>query len=107
MQRHHVALAPTGYGELTFRHAEAWIAGVAVISQNLDHAETMFPFRDGENVIYCRPDLDDMLAKLAEAQRDRSGTRRIADNGRKTWASWIAPLDDLLWRGVTQHLVGP
>jgi hypothetical protein len=51
-----LAVAPTGHGELTYRHGEALMRGAALVCQDLGHVEMMFLFRDRENVAFCRPD---------------------------------------------------
>lgn len=45
----------TGYGEICFRMAEAWMAGRVLVCQDLSHAQTGFPLEAGRNVVYCRP----------------------------------------------------
>jgi hypothetical protein len=47
-------LARTGYGELTFRHAEAWLSGRVLVCANTSHAQTMFPSRTAETSCSAR-----------------------------------------------------
>ena len=104
MHRHKIVVAPTGIGELTFRHAEAWRTGAALVSQDLNHVETMFPLREGENVVYCRPDLSD-LGEVARGLLSDDGTReRIAAAGRQDYRAWTASWRRLLIDGLERHL---
>jgi hypothetical protein len=86
MQRHQCALAVAGYGEVTHRHAEALSLGVPLVSQDLSGIETGFPFRGGENVMYCQPDLIDLVATVRDAQTAEGvaiGAQGLAD-----WRNW-------------------
>jgi hypothetical protein len=99
-----VAVAPTGYGELTYPHGEALMTGAALVCQDLSHVEMMFPFADRENVAFCRPDLSDLRSAGEELVRDEVGRRRIAQEGRRTYTAWTARWrEHLLRRHLAAH----
>jgi hypothetical protein len=100
LRRVGTVVAPTGYGELTFRHAEAWRAGAALVCQDLSHAEIMYPLEDGVNVRYCRPDLSDLVATVESLAGDPAARRRVATAGEATWRSWTSDLNRLLQDGL-------
>src|SRR5205814_5315295 len=58
----------TGYGELCFRMAEAWANRRVLVCQDLSHVKTLFPFEAGRNVVYCRPDLSDLIEILEDIE---------------------------------------
>ena len=101
---HKVVIAPTGYGELTFRHAEAWEQGRALVCQDLSHVETLFPFRDRDNVLYCKPDFSDLPELLAAVESGAIDYRKVGRQGRRDWNRWIGDLDAVFERGVLKHL---
>jgi hypothetical protein len=101
--RHQMVFAPTGYGELTFRHGEALRAGRTLISQDLSHVETLFPFAHGQNVVFCNPDLSDLVETIRSLERAHAEV--IAAAGRRQWREWVRPLDDVLRSGISRHLV--
>jgi hypothetical protein len=105
LAKHALVIAPTGYGELTFRHGEALMVGRTLLCQDLRHVETMFPFRDRKNVVFCRPDLRDVPALLRELTADPELCETIAVAGRRAWRSWTQSPDVLLWNGVTRHII--
>jgi hypothetical protein len=98
--RHRVAIAPCGHGELTYRHAEALAAGAALICQDLSHAETMFPFEDRANVLYCRPDLSDLRTVLVEVLNEDALRRQIGAEGRRVYRTWARDWHAHLLAGV-------
>jgi hypothetical protein len=104
LRRHQVAVAPAGSGELTFRHGEALMTGAALVCQDLSHVEMMFPFRDRENVVFCRPDLSDLRTTVAELLRDDDLRRRIAREGRRTYMAWAARWREHLYDGIEAHI---
>jgi Glycosyl transferases group 1 len=104
LRLHQVAVAPTGYGELTYRHGEALMTGAALVCQDLGHVETMFPFRDRENVAFCRPDLSDLRSAVEELLRDGDLRRRIARDGRRSYTAWAARWREDLYLGIEAHI---
>jgi hypothetical protein len=104
LRLHQVAVAPTGYGELTYRHGEALMTGAALVCQDLSHVEMMFPFADRENVAFCRPDLSDLRPTVDELVRDEALRRRIAREGRRTYTAWAARWRDHLYDGIERHI---
>lgn len=90
LSRHKIAVAPTGYGELTFRHGEALHSGAALVCQSLAHVDTLFPFDDGRNVLFCRPDQADLPERVRELLADDHLRRQIAANGRHDFLEWAA-----------------
>jgi Glycosyl transferases group 1 len=104
LARHGVVVAPAGYGELTFRHAEAWRAGAALVCQDLGHVEMMFQIVDGENAVFCRHDLEDLRGKVDELLADEPRRRQIADQGARRYTEWVAHWADNLYEGVEAHI---
>ncbi len=100
LRRHRVVFAPTGHGELTYRHMEALAAGAALVCQDLSHAETMFPFEERRNVLFCRPDLSDLRSLVEEALRDEGLRRRVSGEGRRTYVDWAGRWREHLVRGI-------
>ena len=100
LRRHRVVFAPCGHGELTYRHMEALAAGAVLVCQDLGHAETMFPFADRENVLFCRPDLSDLRTVVEEALQDESLRRRVGSEGRRAYADWVGRWREHLARGI-------
>jgi hypothetical protein len=98
--RHQVVVAPTGHGELTYRHAEALAAGAALVCQDLGHAEIMFPFEDRGNVLYCRPDLSDLRTIVAETLRDDRLRGQVGAEGRRVYRAWAQRWREHLLAGV-------
>lgn len=88
MLRHKYVFATAGYGELTYRHAEAWQVGRAVICQDLSGVEILYPFVDNTNVIFCRPDLHDVPDIVRRVQADEYDWRKIGRQGRAMWEAW-------------------
>jgi hypothetical protein len=104
LARSGVVLAPAGFGEITFRHAEAFIVRRPLICQDLSHVETMYPFADRHNAIFCRPDLTDVAGILREVERGDIPADEIAGQGQRCWRDWLAGGQRLLHRGITGHL---
>jgi hypothetical protein len=104
LRLHQVAVAPTGYGELTYRHGEVLMTGAVLVCQDLSHVEMMFPFRDHENVVFCRPDLSDLRSSVEELLRDQGLRRRIAREGRRSYTAWAARWREHLHDGIEAHI---
>jgi hypothetical protein len=102
--RSDVVLAPTGFGELTFRHGEALMFGRTLICQDLSHVETMFPFAHMKNAIFIRPDLADFETLLGAIDRGEIAADRIASEGRRAWRDWSGRRSSLLRDGITRHV---
>src|SRR4051812_16583332 len=103
-RRHGIGLGVTGYGEVTFRHAEAWRDGAALISQDLSHAEIMYPLTDERNVVFCRPDLGDLVALVRELQGDDARREEIGRRGRQVWKEWTSRADALMRQGLVEPI---
>jgi hypothetical protein len=101
MQRHQCALAITGYGEVTHRHAEALTLGVPLVSQDLSGIDTGFPFEHGRNVLFCRPDLSNLVSTVRHAQSTEGAS--IGDQGAVDWRAWARDPLALL----STSIVGP
>jgi hypothetical protein len=102
--RHRVVVAPTGYGELGQRHAWALRTGGALVCQDLNHVETMFPFRNGENVVFCRHDLADLRPTVEWLLADEDARRRIAREGRRSFNAWSGSWRAHMDAGITFHV---
>jgi hypothetical protein len=88
MTQHRIVVAPTGYGELGQRHGWALRTGAALVCQDLSHVEMMYPLRDRENVLFCRPDLADLEDRVGELLADEQLRHRIALEGRGSFHRW-------------------
>ncbi|HEY7951626.1 MAG TPA: glycosyltransferase [Solirubrobacteraceae bacterium] len=100
LRRHRIVFAPTGHGELTYRHMEALAAGALLVCQDLRHAEIMFPFENRRNVLFCRPDLSDLSSIVREALLDDGLRARLGREGRRAYAAWAARWREHLSRGI-------
>lgn len=85
MQKCKAVLSITGYGELCFRMAEAWKNRRILICQDLSHVNTLFPFENGRNVVYCRPDLSDLTEILSGIEDNFQDYIHIAEQGYEDW----------------------
>lgn len=104
MCRHKVVVAPTGAGELTYRHGEAMAAGAALVCQDLSHIETLFPFRSGANVTYCRPDLGDLTTVLAELLASEGRWARLGNAARRDFSQWSRRWSETLFLGFEKPI---
>jgi hypothetical protein len=104
MCRHKVVVAPVGAGELTYRHGEAMAAGAALVCQDLSHIETLFPFENRRNVLYCRPDLDNFVGVLRECLADNDLCRGLGERARGDFALWSRRWREILFVGFEQPL---
>ena len=104
LARHQVSVAPTGYGELTYRHAEAWRAGAALVCQDVSHVEMLLPMTHHGNVAFCRPDLSDLRETVEELLGDDDLRLGIVRNGRRTFRGWWASWGDHLYGGIEAHI---
>jgi hypothetical protein len=102
-----VIAAPNGFGELTFRHAEALEAERLLICQDLSHVEMMFPFINGHNAVFCKPDFSDFneIVQHIFHGNNFSEYKQIAKTGRNEWIAWIKNIDAVLYEGVTKYLI--
>ena len=103
MLRHRAIVAPPGYGEFTFRHGEALMSGRVLVCPDLGEVRTMFPFRDGENVRFCRPDFADIGTIARDLRTDTAQCDRWGAAGRLAWQRWTAAWPDLLDAGLVDH----
>jgi hypothetical protein len=104
LARHKIGVAPTGYGELTYRHGETLRAGAALVCQSLAHVELLFPFEDERNAVFCRPDLSDLAERVTELLADEERRRRIAQTGRSDFVGWQNQWREILQRTVERPL---
>jgi hypothetical protein len=104
LRDHRVALAPVGYGEITFRHAEALSARRVLVCQDLSHVHMMFPFKDLSNVVYCKSDFSDLGTKLEWVRNHPRESDEIAEQGYRDWVSWSSSIESVLEKGVVEHI---
>ena len=97
-------LSVTGYGELCFRMAEAWATGRVLVCQDLSHVRTLYPLQAHHNVVYCRPDLADLLDILDDVECNYHRYREIAENGLADWRRWSAGAEDVIRQGFGPFL---
>jgi hypothetical protein len=81
-------LSIVGYGELGFQMAEAWASRRVLVCQDLSHVRTLFPFAPGRNVVYCRPDLTDLIDILDDIECNYRNYIPIAEQGYRDWLEW-------------------
>jgi hypothetical protein len=104
LARHKAVLAMCGYGELTHRHGEALRAGRVLISQSLEHADTMFPFRVNENVVFVQPNLQDLPSVLEAIHKNDGRFSSVGDRGLNDWRDWSGNMATHLRSGITRHV---
>lgn len=104
LRRHQVAVAPTGYGEITYRHGSALAAGAALVCQDLSHVEMMLPLSNRKNVRFCRPDLADLRPIVEELLADKAQRARIALSGRRDFVRWASNANRILYDGLESHV---
>jgi hypothetical protein len=85
-----------GHGEICFRMAEAMGMGRLLVAQDLSHVDMQFPFRDRENVVYCRPDLADLVDILDDVECNYGRYRPIAERGHADFLAYSARAVGLL-----------
>jgi hypothetical protein len=85
MQQCKAVLSITGYGELCFRMAEAWKNRRILVCQDLSHVKTLFPFENMKNVVYCKPDLSDLIDVLTDIEENFHNYIQIAEQGYQDW----------------------
>jgi hypothetical protein len=100
LRRHEVVVAPAGYGELTYRHAEAWRSGAALVCQNLSHVEMQLPIRDHHNAVFCRPDLRDLRSQVEALLQDDEMRSSVANEGRRSFTAWSRGWRDHVYAGL-------
>jgi hypothetical protein len=88
-----------GYGELCFRVAEAWANRAVLVCQDLSHVDTLFPLQAGRNVVYCRPDLEDLTDILDDLECNYRNYVQIAEHGYDDWRRWSSQLERVLQQG--------
>jgi hypothetical protein len=86
----------TGHGEICFRMAEAWANRRILVCQDLSHVRTMFPFEHKRNVIYCRPDLSDLVDVLDDIECNVANYIDVAEQGYRDWADWSSRVGEIV-----------
>lgn len=104
-------LSITGYGELCFRMAEAWANRRVLVCQDISHVRTLFPFEGGKNVVYCRPDLSNLVDILEDIECNFHRYIDIAEQGHRDWIRWSGELEGIMKEGFaplyeTRHSAG-
>jgi hypothetical protein len=92
-------LSITGYGEVCYRMAEAWSNRRILVCQDLSHVSTLFPLQEGHNVIYCRPDLSDLVELLDDIECNTARYIDVAEQGHADWLAWIENTEEILRNG--------
>src|SRR5262249_11559773 len=92
-------LSITGYGEVCYRMAEAWSNRRILVCQDLSHVSTLFPLQNGRNVVYCRPDLSDLVELLDDIECHTTKYIDVAEQGHADWLGWVKNTNEILWKG--------
>ncbi len=92
-------LSITGIGELCFRMAEAWANRRVLVCQDLSHADIMYPLAPGKNVIYCKPDLSDLIEILEDVECNFGSYVDVAEQGYLDWVNWSRSYADHIREG--------
>jgi len=92
-------LSITGFGEICYRMAEAWSNRRILVCQDLSHVRTLFPLENGRNVVYCRPDLSDLVELLDDIECDTGRYIEVAEQGHADWLAWIEGTEEILQNG--------
>jgi hypothetical protein len=92
-------LSIAGCGELCFRMVEAWMGRRVLVSQDLSHARTLFPLESGRNVVYCRPDLSNLVEILEDIDRHWRHYIDIAEQGYSDWTRWCREAPIVMRKG--------
>jgi hypothetical protein len=93
-----------GHGEICFRMAEAWAQRRLLVCEDLSHLRTLFPFENGRNVIFCRPDLGDLADILDDVECNVGRYAPIAEQGYRDWREWSRRVPELLHEGLAPIL---
>jgi hypothetical protein len=104
LRRHRVGVSPVGQGEFSNRQGEVLSSGAALINQDLSHLDVMFPFKDRENVVFCRHDLSDLRSTVEELLRDEGLCKRIGKAGRSSFMAWASEWRAHLYNGIEAHI---
>src|SRR5262249_5227558 len=91
-----------GHGEMCYRMAEAWSNRRILVCQDISHVRTLFPFKPGCNVVYCRPDLSDLVDLLDDVECNFSNYIDIAEQGRRDWIEWCSRVTEVLDYSLAQ-----
>ena len=81
-------LSITGYGEIAFRMAEAWSKKRVLVCQDVSHADIRYPLENGVNVVFCRPDLTDLIDILEDIECNFGKYVEIAERGYLDWQNY-------------------
>lgn len=92
-------LSVSGFGELCFFMAEAWTSRRILVCQDLSHVRTLFPFAPGRNVVYCRPDLTDLIDILDDIECNYQRYLPIAEQGYNDWREWSRDMRGVIRQG--------
>jgi hypothetical protein len=92
-------LSITGFGEICYRMAEAWSNRRILVCQDLSHVRTLFPLENGRNVVYCRPDLSDLVELLDDIECNTGRYIQVAEQGHADWLEWIEGTEEILQNG--------
>lgn len=98
-------LSPVGYGELCFRHGEAWQNQRVLVCQDLSHVEMMLPIVHNENALSCKSDFSDLPKLIRDAQAGKYNLRAIQAEGYNRWTSFVRDLDSVLYEGFEKHVL--
>jgi len=103
MLAHGIILSPNGFGELCYRHAEAWLLNRTLLCQDLSHVEMLFKIEHERNAVFCKSDFSDIKEKLNDL-KDDSFRNNIALQGNRDWEKWISNPNKILLEGFEKYL---
>jgi len=96
IQESKAVISLVGHGEICFRMAEAWQSRRILVCQDLSHVDTGYPFRPGENVVFCRPDLSDLVDILDDIESNYPRYRDIGEQGYQDWLGWCRNTQEMI-----------
>lgn len=85
-----------GHREVCFRMAEALASRRVLVCQDLSHVQCSFPFQNRFNVIFCRPDLSDLIDILDDIECHFHRYIPVAEQGYLDWITWSANIVDVI-----------
>ena len=88
-----IMIAPFGFGEITLREFEGFIAGCLILKPNMQHIETWPNFYvSDETILEHKWDLTDLITKLDDSHTNYDQYIDIAYNGQRLYEKYVNPV---------------